>query len=122
MRPVNPSAHVALGLAYWGRNEYPRALLEFRQAVEVGPRSAEAHNWLGGAVRVPGSVSVDCFGGAVIYGGVLVASTLVAHFAGVIRMLHGASMVTFLFGWAMLIGVGALIGFLAESDRGLYLP
>jgi len=61
-------------------------------------------------------------GGAVIYGGVLVASTLVAHFAGVIRMLHGASMVTFLFGWAMLIGVGALIGFLAESDRGLYLP
>ncbi len=48
--PGSPSARVALGLAYWGRNEYPRALLEFRRAVEVGPRSAEAHNWLGVAL------------------------------------------------------------------------
>ena len=36
--PKSPSAHIALGLAYWGRNEYPRALQAFRRAVEVtGP-------------------------------------------------------------------------------------
>ena len=59
--PGNPSAHVALGLAYWGRNEYPRALQAFRRAVEVGPRSAEAHNWLGVALSeksdLPGAIA-----------------------------------------------------------------
>jgi hypothetical protein len=60
-------------------------------------------------------------GGAVIYGGTLVAFTLVAHFAGLIRM-SGVFAIMSLFGWAALVGVGGLIGFLAESDRGLYLP
>jgi len=59
--PGNPSAHVALGLAYWGRNEYPRALEQFQRAVAVGPRSAEAHNWLGVALSeksdLPGAVA-----------------------------------------------------------------
>ena len=59
--PKSPSAHIALGLAYWGRNEYPRALQAFRRAVEVGPRSAEAHNWLGVALSeksdLPGAVA-----------------------------------------------------------------
>ncbi|HEY2944715.1 MAG TPA: tetratricopeptide repeat protein, partial [Vicinamibacteria bacterium] len=59
--PRNPSAHVALGLAYWGRGEFPRALQAFRRAVEVGPGSAEAHNWLGVALSeksdLPGAVA-----------------------------------------------------------------
>ena len=59
--PGDPDAHIALGLAYWGRNEYPRALQQFRRAVEVGPRSAEAHNWLGVALSeksdLPGAVA-----------------------------------------------------------------
>ena len=48
--PANSGAHIALGLAYWGQNDYPRALVAFRRAVEVGPRSAQAHNWLGVAL------------------------------------------------------------------------
>jgi tetratricopeptide (TPR) repeat protein len=48
--PSNAKLHVALGLAYWDRNDYPRALTAFRRAVKAGPRSAEAHNWLGVAL------------------------------------------------------------------------
>ena len=59
--PGDPGAHVALGLAYWGQNDYPRALLAFRRAVEVGPGSAEAHNWLGVALSeksdLPGAIA-----------------------------------------------------------------
>ena len=59
--PNDAGARIALGLAYWGRNEYPRALQEFRKAVEVAPRSAEAHNWLGVALSeksdLPGAVA-----------------------------------------------------------------
>ena len=48
--PQNPKLYVALGLALWDKNDYPRALEAFQQAVKVGPNSAEAHNWLGVAI------------------------------------------------------------------------
>jgi tetratricopeptide (TPR) repeat protein len=48
--PNNPRLHVALGLAYWDKNDYPHALEAFRRAVKVGPSSAQAHNWLGVAI------------------------------------------------------------------------
>jgi superkiller protein 3 len=59
--PFNPKLQVALGLAYWDRNDYPHALVSFQQAVEVGPFSAEAHNWLGVALMekadLPGAIA-----------------------------------------------------------------
>ena len=59
--PNNPKLHIALGLAYWDRNDYPRALEAFQHAVKVGPRVAEAHNWLGVALSekadLPGAIS-----------------------------------------------------------------
>ena len=59
--PSNPKLHVALGLAYWDRNDYPHALESFQHAVKVGPASAEAHNWLGVAVLekadLPGAIA-----------------------------------------------------------------
>ena len=48
--PNNPKLQVALGLAYWDKNDYPHALAAFQHAVEVGPSSSEAHNWLGVAL------------------------------------------------------------------------
>ena len=48
--PRDAKLLVALGLAYWDRNEYPRALEIFQRAVKVAPTSAEAHNWLGVAL------------------------------------------------------------------------
>ena len=60
-RPSDPKLHVALGLAYWERNDYPRALMAFQRAVKVAPRSAEAHNWLGVALSeksdLPGAIA-----------------------------------------------------------------
>ena len=60
-RPSDPKLHVALGLAYWERNDYPRALVAFQRAVKVAPRSAEAHNWLGVALSeksdLPGAIA-----------------------------------------------------------------
>jgi superkiller protein 3 len=41
---------LALGLAYWDGNDYPRALEIFQRTVVVAPTSAEAHNWLGVAL------------------------------------------------------------------------
>ena len=59
--PKNPKLHVALGLAYWDRNDYPHALEAFQRAVKVGPNSAEAHNWLGVAIMekadLPGAIA-----------------------------------------------------------------
>jgi tetratricopeptide (TPR) repeat protein len=59
--PGNPKLHVALGLAYWDRNDYPHALEAFQRAVKVGPASAEAHNWLGvalmGKADLPGAIA-----------------------------------------------------------------
>ena len=59
-RPT-PTLHVALGLAYWRQNDYPRALDAFQRAVKVGPRVAEAHNWLGVALSekadLPGAIA-----------------------------------------------------------------
>jgi tetratricopeptide (TPR) repeat protein len=59
--PSDPKLHVALGLAYWERNDYPRALIAFQRAVKVAPRSAEAHNWLGVALSeksdFPGAIA-----------------------------------------------------------------
>ena len=58
--PENSKLYVALGLAYWQRNDYPRALQQFQHAVRTGPRSAEAHNWLGVALSekadLPGAI------------------------------------------------------------------
>ena len=50
LHPLDPKPRVTLGLAYWDRNDYAHALETFRQAVKVGPNSAEAHNWLGVAL------------------------------------------------------------------------
>jgi tetratricopeptide (TPR) repeat protein len=59
--PSDPKLLVALGLAYWERNDYPRALTAFQRAVKVAPRSAEAHNWLGVALSeksdFPGAIA-----------------------------------------------------------------
>jgi tetratricopeptide (TPR) repeat protein len=59
--PNNPKLLVALGLAYWDRNDYPHALEAFQRAVKVGPSSAEAHNWLGVAILekadLPGAIA-----------------------------------------------------------------
>ena len=41
---------LALGLAYWDRNESSRALEIFQRAVTLAPSSSEAHNWLGVAL------------------------------------------------------------------------
>lgn len=60
-RPSDSKLHVALGLAYWERDDYPRALAAFQRAVEVAPASAEAHNWLGVALSeksdLPGAIA-----------------------------------------------------------------
>jgi tetratricopeptide (TPR) repeat protein len=60
-RPSDPKLQVALGLAYWEQNDYPRALMAFQRAVKVGPGSAEAHNWLGVALAeksdFPGAIA-----------------------------------------------------------------
>jgi tetratricopeptide (TPR) repeat protein len=59
--PGNPKLHVALGLAYWDRSDYPHALEAFQRAVKVAPASAEAHNWLGvalmGRADLPGAIA-----------------------------------------------------------------
>ena len=59
--PNNAKLHVALGLAYWDRSDYPHALEAFERAVKVGPSSAEAHNWLGVAIMektdLPGAIA-----------------------------------------------------------------
>src|SRR5258708_2016509 len=52
--PNSPKLYVALGLAYWDRNDYPHALEAFQRAVKLGPASAEAHNWLGVATLEKG--------------------------------------------------------------------
>jgi len=52
--PGNSKLYVALGLAYWGRNDYPHALEAFQLAVKFGPMSAEAHNWVGVATLEQG--------------------------------------------------------------------
>jgi tetratricopeptide (TPR) repeat protein len=58
--PANPQLHIALGLAYWDRDDDARALESFQRAVKAAPRSAEAHNWLGVALLkkadLPGAV------------------------------------------------------------------
>jgi Flp pilus assembly protein TadD len=59
--PDSPKLYVALGLAYWDRNDYPHALEAFQRAVNWGPNSAEAQNWLGVATLengdVPGAIT-----------------------------------------------------------------
>ncbi len=52
--PGNSKLYVALGLAYWDRNDYPHAPEAFQLAVKFGPMSAEAHNWLGVATLEQG--------------------------------------------------------------------
>src|ERR1700730_3330881 len=42
--PGNPKLHVALGLAYWDRNDYPHALEAFQRAVNIGPDTTQAHS------------------------------------------------------------------------------
>lgn len=59
--PGDPRPLVLLGLAYWDQNDFPRALETFARAVKVGPKSAEAHNWLGvalsGKADLPGAIA-----------------------------------------------------------------
>jgi len=52
--PENPKLYVALGLAFWRQNDFPRALEAFQRAVKLGPKSADAHNWLGVATLEKG--------------------------------------------------------------------
>jgi tetratricopeptide (TPR) repeat protein len=59
--PNNSKLHVALGLAYLDKNDFPRALEAFQRAVKIAPSSAEAHNWLGVAIMekadLPGAIA-----------------------------------------------------------------
>jgi len=59
--PDDPARLVDLGLGYWHRDDFPRALETFRRAVEVSPGSADAHNWLGVALSgksdLPGAIA-----------------------------------------------------------------
>src|SRR5204862_1517546 len=59
--PDSPKLYVALGLAYWDRNDFSHALEAFQHAVKLAPTSAEAHNWLGVATLqkgdLPGAVA-----------------------------------------------------------------
>ena len=48
--PGSSKLHVALGLAFWDRNDNQHAFEAFQTAVKLGPTSAEAHNWLGVAI------------------------------------------------------------------------
>jgi tetratricopeptide (TPR) repeat protein len=59
--PDSPKLYVALGLAFWDRNDYAHALEAFQYAVNVGPASSEAHNWLGVATMQKGD-----FPGAIV--------------------------------------------------------
>ena len=52
--PGSPKLYVALGLAYWDRNDYQQAFTAFQSAVKFGPTSADAHNWLGVATLEQG--------------------------------------------------------------------
>jgi tetratricopeptide (TPR) repeat protein len=47
---------VILGLAYWDRQDFPRALETFQRAVRIAPQSAEAQNWLGVALSEKGDL------------------------------------------------------------------
>ncbi len=40
--PNNPKLRVALGLAYWDKNDYPQALEAFQHAVKIAPASARS--------------------------------------------------------------------------------
>src|SRR5213080_1205941 len=59
--PYSPKLYVALGLAFWDRNDFSHALEAFQRAVKLGPSSPEAHNWLGVATLqrgdLPGAVA-----------------------------------------------------------------
>lgn len=59
--PANPKLLMRLGRIYFEQNNFPLALEAFQRAVEVGPTSSEAHNWLGVAFMqrgdFPGAVS-----------------------------------------------------------------
>jgi len=48
--PSDPKLYIELGLAYWDRNDDRSAFEAFEKAVEVAPKSAEAHNFLGVAL------------------------------------------------------------------------
>jgi Tfp pilus assembly protein PilF len=52
--PNSDVAHNNLGLVYLGRNEYPRAIVEFEAALRVQPDYAYAHNGLGNAFVLTG--------------------------------------------------------------------
>ena len=54
--PYSPKLYVALGLAFWDRNDFSHALEAFQRAVKLGPSSPEAHNWLGVATMQKGDV------------------------------------------------------------------
>src|SRR5207302_194252 len=54
--PDSPKLYVALGLAYWDRNDFSHALEAFQHAVKLAPTSAEAHNWLGVATLQRGDL------------------------------------------------------------------
>ena len=57
--PADERAHFLLGGAYFGRQEYDKAIAEYRKATELNPRFSPAYNLLGYAYR-----AVDQFGDA----------------------------------------------------------
>jgi tetratricopeptide (TPR) repeat protein len=52
--PRDERARLALGLAYFGQQDYDRAILEFKQAIEIDSSFSPAYNMLGYAYRPVG--------------------------------------------------------------------
>jgi len=49
--PEDERAHNALGLFYFGRQEWPQAAAEFRRSTEINPEFSQPYNQLGYALR-----------------------------------------------------------------------
>ena len=52
--PASTDTHIGAGIALWGIGDHKGALTEFQRATESNPKSAEAHLWLGIALRIFG--------------------------------------------------------------------
>ncbi|MGH7581063.1 MAG: tetratricopeptide repeat protein [Gemmatimonadales bacterium] len=52
--PRDERAHFQLGTTYFGRQDYPRAIEEFRRAISIAPDYTPAYNILGYAYRFEG--------------------------------------------------------------------
>lgn len=59
--PQNAKLYIKLGQAYWNSADYQSAFETFKQALNLAPISADAHNWMGaflmGRGNLPDSIS-----------------------------------------------------------------